>query len=705
MNFAPENPIKLNFLKLSNSNSLREDWRLISLVIIFALGILIKLQFHPFELPSYILAILFIGVLTTSIPLKASNRVHLYAAAAFILGIASAQFKLEQLPQQTVERETFVQLNAVVKSIEYRIDRPTRITLEVRGIDKEQWLVGQNIRLIVRTEIPDGLYAGTRVTANAVLGPSPGAIVPNGFNFGQYNRFKGIAGQGFAASAIKVEKRGPPDSQFQNYIENTRSQLSSTILDNIDQPLGGIAVALITGQRQQISPKTAADIRDAGLAHLLAISGLHMGLITGAAFFIFEIIFASIGTVALRVTPRKLAAVAAWACALIYLGLSGAGTSTIRAFIMVSVAILAVLTDRRVLSLRSVAIAAFIILLISPDALLGSGFQMSFAATIGIVVSYDYLALWRQSKGDDKIKGGRSGLFTKIVFYFFSAAGTSLIAQLAVGPIALYHFQTFSLVGIIANVIAIPLMAFLVMPSAFLAILLSTIGFEAPLLAVMGWGLSLIAELATALAAIPMSVIATTPYGIELLFSVGIALAILMVWRNTFSLVIAISFVLLSLQLSGERPADVLIAGQGTIIAERGLAGNPAIFGGRRGGFRDDAWKRYWGHREREKFQTLDRSCDSRTCQTTVHFYTKGQGATQIPVVVSKSLETTRQACNSGFIVIASYTHKRFCRGALEFFSSEDVEKYGPIGLWSKKTSENTMNIRYQWSNPPTRNK
>lgn len=692
--------MKSMLTKHLNGASLREDWRLICLVLIFCLGILLRLEGLSFDTSTSLTVIFFVAIMMACIPFKPSARVWLYALAAFILGTASSQYKLESIPTKTIDREAFVQITGSVKSVEYRTGRPMRLTLVVKEIDKEKWLIGEKIRLNVRTEAPTHMDAGWLVSLNAVLRQPPGAIVPGGFDFGKYNTFNGIATQGFAASDVKVEDK-TEGYKLATYIENTRSRLSSKILTTIDQPLGGIAVALITGQRQYIEPKTADIIRDAGLAHLLAISGLHMGLITGAAFFVFELLFASIGGIALRVTPRKAAAIIAWLVALIYLGLSGAGTSTIRAFVMVSVAILAVMTDRRVFSLRSVAIAGFIILLLSPNALLASGFQMSFAATIGIVVAYDYLALRREKKSHQNQKSGRKHILKTILLYFFGAAGTSFIAQLAVGPIALYHFQTFSVVGIIANVVAIPLMAFLVMPAAFLAISFATLGLEAPFLIVMENGLRLILELATELAESPMSVISVSPFGVSLLIATSIALVLVMIWRSTLVLIIAILPVLLILMLDTTKPAGVLIAGTGNIVAVNTGEGPPAIVGGRRDGFRDDSWKRYWGYRQTSRFQNLERVCDSRGCQILARFRVLGSELKHVPLVVSNSLEQTRQACSLGHIVIASYTYRRYCRGAVQFLSKQDVEKYGPVGLWIENTAEGELRIKYEWSNPP----
>ncbi len=682
------------------ATSPREDWRLIALVLVFAGGTLLKFLSSGFELDSGVLALTFAVLALGCILVPKELRSVLFPLAICLLGYTNAQFKLDQLPNQSVARETFVELSGLVTSIEYRTNRPTRLTMQIEDITKETWLLGRKVRLTVRTGFKTTPLAGQRVSLKAVLSQPPGAIVPDGFNFGRYNLFKGIAGQGFAVTEVAVESGLQTPNALQNYIENARSNLSRRVLDAIEQPLGGVAVALLTGQRQYMDAATANNLRDAGLAHLLAISGLHMGLLTGVAFFIFELLFAAINAISLRVTPRKLAAVFAWVVAVIYLGLSGASTSTIRAFIMVSIAIVAVLTDRRVLSLRSVAVAGFVILLISPDSIFSSGFQMSFAATIGIVVAYDYLQLWRQHRPAETTPYNRPGPIRIVLLYLGGAAATSLIAQLAVGPIALYHFQTFSLVGIVANVVAIPLMAFVVMPAAFLGIIFSSFGLEQPFMAVMEIGLFLITTMAEMLADHPNSIVTTTPYSNTLLLASGVAIMLILLWRSTVTLLAALSLLVITLITDDRRPADVLISGSGNIIAQQGGTEAAAIVGGRRNGFRDDAWKRYWGIRISENLAKLERSCDSRACKTIIKFVTSTGEVTTLPIVVSRSLGTTRQACGAGSIVVASYTHRNFCRGAAIFLASENIERYGPVGLWRHATGSDKPTINYKWSNP-----
>ena len=370
------------------------------------------------------------------------------------------------------------------------------------------WLGGKKVRLSVRTELPNNPSVDDLIEVRAVLSASAGRLVPDGFNFDRHNRFNGIAAQGFAVSPIVITEAKHHGGSFYGTLENWRTALAQRILQHLEQPIGGIAVALITGQRQYLDQTAANALRDAGLAHILAISGLHMGLITGAAFFLIELLLVTVYPVPGRWPVPKLAAVIAWFVGLGYLLISGMSVSTIRAFAMVTIAILAILTDRRVISLRSVSIAAAVVLVSSPDAIFSIGFQMSFAATMGIVVAYEaYTRMKNYDDGDGvtRQKGGQSWRGT-LVQYIYLTAATSLVSQIAIAPIALYHFQSLSMIGIVANLIAVPLMAFVIMPSAFISLVLSLVGLEGLTLPLMGFGLSITLEMSNFLANLSFSV-------------------------------------------------------------------------------------------------------------------------------------------------------------------------------------------------------
>lgn len=241
--------------------------------------------------------------------------------------------------------------------------------------------------------------------------------------------------------------------------------------------VGGFAAAVTTGDRSGMGQATLETLRKSNLAHLLAISGLHMGLLTGFVFVGSRIGLAAIPGLALRMPVKKLAALAALVAALAYLLLSGGNVATERAFVMVSVMLGAVLIDRRAISLRAVAVAALIVLFLRPESLLSPGFQMSFAATTALVAVFGALRDRGPMPGPKWVRAA-GGL-----------VASSLIAGLATAPIGAAHFNTTSHYGLLANLLAVPVMGTLVVPAAVVAALLVPVGLEGVALWVMGLGL------------------------------------------------------------------------------------------------------------------------------------------------------------------------------------------------------------------------
>ena len=249
---------------------------------------------------------------------------------------------------------------------------------------------------------------------------------------------------------------------------------------------GTIAAALMTGERSAIPEDVMTAIRDSGLAHLLAISGLHIGLVAGIIFFGARGLLALIPPLALRFPIKKWAALAAIAGAFAYAFIAGATVQTQRALLMVGMVLVAVILDRRGLSIRLVAWAALAILVVAPESLLGPSFQISFAAVTALIATYETLSERRQYREYEHSR--LPPWVREAMFYLAGVALTTLIAGVATAPFAIFHFNRFAGYGLAANLIAVPVTALWVMPWAMAAFLLMLFGFEAAALTPMGWG-------------------------------------------------------------------------------------------------------------------------------------------------------------------------------------------------------------------------
>ena len=316
---------------------------------------------------------------------------------------------------------------------------------------------------------------GLRVMTTGHLGPPPGPSEPGGFDFRRLAWFERLGAVGY--TRVPVLALAPADQGAAGLrIHRLRMRISAAVQAHLQGDAGGFAAAILTGDRSGIEAARMEELRRSNLAHLLAISGLHMGLLTGFVFGLLRLVMALVPPFALRAPTRKIAALGALGAGAFYLVLSGGNVATERAFIMVGVMLVAVLLDRRAISLRSVAMAATLILILRPEALVQAGFQMSFAATVALVAVFQWLTQER----------GWRARIPRWGWPVVSVVICSLVAGIATAPIAAASFNRIAEYGLIANLLAVPLMGLVVMPAAVLAALLAPFGLEWVGLRLMG---------------------------------------------------------------------------------------------------------------------------------------------------------------------------------------------------------------------------
>ncbi len=346
------------------------------------------------------------------------------------------------------------------------------------------------VRIRLRIK-PYGFKPGDNIYIRAVLKSPPGPAVIGGYDSGRAAYFQQIGGSGFAISKAQTSQLAPlPLMQgLERRLVKFRYGLSRHIQARAPPRTSGLQSALLTGDRSAIPPDQERALREAGLAHLLAISGLHMGLLAGGSYFLMSFLLASIGPLARRYDMRKWAAGVAILTATAYLLVSGASVSTQRAFIMAVVVFAAVILGRRAFTMRSVALAAAITLGLHPEHILSSGFHMSFAATAALVAVYRYWA-------DRRIYTRPANFAHRMWRGFVGMAVTSFVAGGATGVFAALHFQRFARLGFIANILAMPVFTLVAMPAGFLAVLVMPLGLDTLPLLVMGKALEYVLMIA-----------------------------------------------------------------------------------------------------------------------------------------------------------------------------------------------------------------
>lgn len=419
---------------------------------------------------------------------------------------------------------------------------------------------------------------GLTVILTGHLSPPNGPVEPGGFDFRRMAWFEGLGAVGYTRTPVLVLE---PAEQGQAGLAvfRIRVALSSWVQSRIPGAAGAFAAAILTGDRSAMPRTAVEDLRQSNLAHLLAISGLHMGLLTGVVFASLRAGMALIPWLALRYPIKKFAAVGALLVGAGYLALSGGAVSTERAYVMVSVMLVAVLLERRAISLRSVAIAATVILVRSPEALFGAGFQMSFAATSALVAAFGLLRDHR-----DRLPKPPRWLAP-----VFAVLISSAVAGAATAPFGAAHFNRIADYGLIANLLSVPLMGALVMPAAVATAVLWPLGLAALPLFVMRWGLEWILFVAAWISGLDGALTHVVSPGPAVLPLLSMGFLWLIAWRGGgrfLGLPLMAAAILLWAQ--ADRP-EILISDSGSLVGVSGPEGR-ALSKARGDGFSAQNW-------------------------------------------------------------------------------------------------------------------
>lgn len=421
-----------------------------------------------------------------------------WALCLTLAGMALAGARTARVAAPVLERHRYGPVEGRIVAVDRSASDALRLTLDqvvLPDLDPEE--TPARVRISVHGEPLDvDPTAGRRVMLTGFVGPPSAPVEPGGFDFRRHAWFERLGGVGYTRSPVLAVS--DPEPGLALGLTRLRQSISAGIRARLPGETGGFVAAILTGDRSGVGQETLEALRRSNLAHLLAISGLHMGLLTGAVYGALRFALALVPMIALRLPIRKIAAIGALAAATVYLALSGGNIATQRAFVMAAVMLGAVLVDRRALSLRSVALAAMILLVWRPEALLGAGFQMSFAATVALVATFRALRDRRLANGVRRRPGRVAMLFSPLV----SAALCSLIAGIATAPVSAASFNRIAEYGLAANLLAVPLMGLLVMPAAVLAAVLWPVGLSAIGLRLMESGVRWILGVADAIAGI-----------------------------------------------------------------------------------------------------------------------------------------------------------------------------------------------------------
>ncbi|MGH6923016.1 MAG: ComEC/Rec2 family competence protein [Propylenella sp.] len=508
--------------------------------------------------------------------------------AVLLAGATAAKLRVDSLDTPHVERPFAAALNGRVAARENRVELRPRIVLDRLSTDAA-WAgeLPKRVRITVaeRYELPP---LGAEVTFRGRLMPVPGPVVPGGYDPRGAAYFDGIGGSGFAFGDFTVVAP-PPRFALDLMIARIRAAIVARIMAAEPAEAGAVAAALLVGERSTISTETNENLRRSGLAHILSISGLHMMLVAGTVFYFLRAVLALSPRLALGRPIRKWSAVAALVAATAYLAVSGGNVATVRAYVMAAVIFSAMLLDRPAISMRNLAIAAFIVVALRPEGVLEPGFQMSFGAVAALIAAWE---AWRDRTvrrlSDDSVIPGQRVL--RFVWRaFFGVALTTLVAGFATAPFAAYHFERVASYSLLGNLLAAPFVSIVIMPFGLLALVVMPFGLEALPLAVMAWGIEAMLSIAAWVSALPGAEVRAPPIAPFALLVIVAGMLWLCLWRGRWRLIglPTIGMGLCLIPLLVDR-ADIMVAPEGNAVAVRDTSGVLRVSGSRAGSYTID---------------------------------------------------------------------------------------------------------------------
>lgn len=636
-------------------------------------GVYFGLKSEPFWLIGP-LAMVMLAVAALCAPRGRSLAGALFLAA---LGFAAADLRTARIEAPVLQRDLSIRdVTGRIVAVEDRID-DQRFTIALTAIDGlEAETLPQKARVTWRGDRSD-VSPGDIITLRAGLRPPPPPASPGTFDFARRLYFQQIGAVGFAVSmpqvidqpALGVKQRLSAD------IETLRENLARRITAAAPGAGGAIVAAVVTGKRDSITPESEAALRDAGLAHLLAISGLHMGLATGLIFFAVRGGLAAIEPLALNYPIKKWAAAAALLSGLAYLILSGGGWSARRAFIMTAIIFSAILADRRALSLRNVAIAAVIILLMTPEALFHPGFQMSFAAVTALIAAYEWL-----SRSADPFRSFT--IVARLRRYAIGLMITDIIAALATATYALYHFNRVALYSLPANVLAMPLMGFWIMPAAVIGLLLTPLGLDAWAWRLSATGMETVLAIATEVSSWPGAVSLTPQWPLTAMLALTIGGLWLCLARSPLRLAGLAAIPAAALLAPAAKPPQLFVAASGlnagVVMGEE--TPTLAVYSTRRDRFAASVWQESIGlEPSRESVAAISSigDCDGGGCIAEIN-------GTRIAFI--ETGELLAEDCARADIVVAFFPVSgrdwRSCKAML--IDRRSIWRRGAHAVWIK---------------------
>ncbi len=486
-------------------------------------------------------------------------------------GCGVAWWRSESVATSVLMRPAMVDFEAKIERVELRgNDKGIRLLLSPAAAAN----LPRHVRVsVAKEDMPTGLVTQDRIRLKARLMPPATAMVPGAYDFARVAWFQGIGATGKVIG--KIERLESPIVRS----ASIRDRLSAHVGAQLEGSVGGIATAFVTGDRGAISERDEEVMRDAGLAHLLSISGLHITAVVAAAMGLVLRLLALSQRLALRLPLLTVSAGVGALAGVGYTLITGAEVPTIRSCIAALIVLIGLSIGREAITLRLVASGALIVLLLWPESLVGPSFQLSFAAITSIVALHESSRFRQlvQRREEGVVLGQSRGLLSLLI--------TGIVVEITLAPIALFHFHKAGIYGALANIVAIPLTTFVVMPLEAIALLLDSVELGAPIWWLVGKSLALMLWIAHLVAAAPGAVATLPSISISHFSLMLLGGLFLLLWRTKARLLGLAPLALGAIGAAMTSPPDLLITNDGRHVVMRAPDGQYAILRPRAGDF------------------------------------------------------------------------------------------------------------------------
>ena len=503
----------------------------------------------------------------------------IFLIGVIVIGFADVQLKtisLEKKLPTPPEGTIYIRGQILSADTNYR-GRPRIVLGNMENFHNDK-IMGQYRLTVIRKNQP--IEVGKCVELVAEVSPIMKANQVGGYQPDRRLFFDGINGSGYVPTSVFEIDCHKDFGYFKRLIDKWRKRMTDTISSHLPSEQAAIISAVLAGNRDFMPQEQIENYRDSGLAHFLSISGLHMSMLAGLMFFFVRFFMALIPALSLRYNSKKVAAVLAFVVSTVYLLVSGAEVPTQRAYIMTFMVLLAVIFERQAISMRILAIAALIILIISPQALVNISFQLSFAAVVALVAFYERFG----GKVERFLSGENKSLSIKIlrgvIAYMIGIVLADLIASLATLPYAIYHFNRVSLYTSITNFIAGPIIGLIIMPAILIALLTIPLGLAKIPLKFAGLGVEQLNKLTEYVSSLPNATIELYSFPLWGLLLITFGGLWLCLWQQKWRHFGWIAIFVGALSIMTVQVPDLMVASDGKTIAVKNENGKLQAFKG-----------------------------------------------------------------------------------------------------------------------------